>query len=349
MDSADLVAVMTTIHPPTSCAKRLSQAFAGVGGRLLVIGDRKGPERFELPASQLFTLADQRGLHFTLARMLPADHYVRKNLGYLLAIGCGAGCIYETDDDNMPSEAWRPRSLVVPVRRAHARPWMNVYRAFSDRQVWPRGFPLEQICEPATMEPVSLSPLEEVTAPIQQGLVDGAPDVDAIWRLVLPGDLQFRPGPSVWLPRGTWCPFNSQSTWWWPEAYPLLYLPAHCSFRMTDIWRSFIAQRCLWELGYGLVFHAAEAIQHRNVHNLLRDFQEEVPGYLNNARIARCLDDLPLSPNPAAVPDNLLRCYQALVAEGVFPREELGLVRAWAHDLGGLTVPLLEQVRTRAA
>jgi hypothetical protein len=39
---------------------------------------------------------------------------------------------------------------------------------------------------------------------------------------------------------------------------PLLYLPSHCCFRMTDIWRSFIAQRCLWELGHWVVCQAPE-------------------------------------------------------------------------------------------
>ena len=78
----------------------------------------------------------------------------------------------------------------------------------------------------------------------------------------------------VWLGPETWCPFNSQSTWWFPVAYPLMYLPSRVSFRMTDIWRGFVAQRCLWELGKGIVFHAAEVVQRRNPHALLRDFAD---------------------------------------------------------------------------
>jgi hypothetical protein len=338
----DLLAVLTTIHPPTACAARLSQALARVAGRLLVVGDRKGPQRFDLPAAEFVSFADQRRLPFALARLLPADHYVRKNIGYLLAVRQGAGCIYETDDDNMPNDAWRPRSLVTAARPAAARPWLNVYRAFSDRHVWPRGFPLERLGDPAGIPDTAGPALVHVTAPVQQGLADGAPDVDAVWRLVLPADLSFAPGPSVWLPPGTWCPFNSQSTWWWPAAYPLLYLPACCSFRMTDIWRGFVAQRCLWELGCGVVFHAAEVVQHRNAHNLLRDFQDEVPGYLNNARIAERLDGLRLTPDPGAVADNLVRCYEDLVAGGILPRDELPLVRAWVEDLAAVAGPMRE-------
>jgi hypothetical protein len=336
------LAVLTTIHPPTACATRLSQVLARVGGRLLAMGDRKGPLRFDLPMTEFVSFAEQRRLPFALARLLPADHYVRKNLGYLLAIGRGAGCIYETDDDNMPNGAWRPRLLKTAARPAAPQPWLNVYRAFSGRHVWPRGFPLERVSDPAVVADAAEPALVEVTAPVQQGLADGAPDVDAVWRLVLPGEVSFAPGPSIWLPPGTWCPFNSQSTWWWPVAYPLLYLPAHCSFRMTDIWRGFVAQRCLWELGCGLVFHAAEVVQHRNVHDLLRDFQDEVPGYLNNARIAERLTGLRLAPGPGAVADNLLRCYEDLVAGGILPREELALVRAWVEDLAALAGPVRE-------
>jgi hypothetical protein len=329
--------VVTTIQPPTACVQRLSEVLNGVAGRILVLGDRKGPAQFELPRSEFYSLADQQRLPFKLAAVLPANHYARKNLGYLLAISRGAGCLYETDDDNMPADTWRPRQVHTRAHRVAARPWVNVYRAFTDEHIWPRGFPLELLTAPRLPPGVDLdTPAADVYAPIQQGLADLAPDVDAVWRLTLDREFYFRPGPSLCLPPGTWCPFNSQTTWWWPEAYPLVYLPTHCSFRMTDIWRGFVAQRCLWELGHGLVFHGPEVIQQRNQHNLLRDFKDEVPGYLNNARLVQRLGDLRLAAGTGAVGDNLVRCYEDLVAGGLFPQEELPLVRAWVEDVGRL-------------
>src|SRR5262249_28514451 len=116
---------------------------------------------------------------------------------------------------------------------------------------------------------------------------------------------------------------------------PLLYLPSRCSFRMTDIWRSFVAQRCLWEMGHSLVFHPPEVIQMRNVHNLQRDFADEVTGYLKNGEIATRLASLELAPGAGAL-DNLVRCYEALVQAGIFPRDELTLVEAWVNDLDEL-------------
>ena len=174
-------------------------------------------------------------------------------------------------------------------------------------------------------------------APIQQGLADRSPDVDAVWRLVLDEDFSFDVAESIFLPPGSWCPFNSQTTWWWPEAYPLLYLPSRCSFRMTDIWRSFVAQRCLWELGFGLVFHPPEVYQDRNEHSLLDDFRAEVPGYTQNAAIVLVLDKTELDSGVANVGRNLLRCYGALCKAGFFPAEELRLVEAWLLDLEALS------------
>jgi hypothetical protein len=172
-----------------------------------------------------------------------------------------------------------------------------------------------------------------VNSPIQQGLADGSPDVDAIWRLVLDKLFRFKPGASVALMSGVWCPFNSQSTWWWPEAYPLMYLPSFCTFRMTDIWRSFVAQRCLWALGGVVAFHAAEATQKRNAHNLMRDFQDEVPGYMANNQIALLLEEQTLESGPGAVGANLLKCYETLVQHEIMPRKELALVKAWLGDI----------------
>lgn len=331
--SSPLSAVITTIAPPTESVRKLANALAGIRSPLIVVGDKKGPSGYDIDGALFLSLEKQLSSPYSLARMLPVGHYARKNAGYLAAIQSGAPCIYETDDDNAPVPVWAPRARKTDAQKAAPRPWFNVYRAYTDENIWPRGFPLRALGDPASHAHDLSTSLSPVDAPIQQGLVDGSPDVDAIWRLVLDRQFAFRSGPSVWLPPGTWCPFNSQSTWWWPETYPLLYLPSRCSFRMTDIWRSFVAQRCLWELGFGLVFHAPEMVQERNEHDLLRDFRDEVPGYLGNEEIARLLSGLPLGGGKGAVLDNLVLCYEGLQKGGFLPAEERELVRAWAADI----------------
>ncbi len=338
MSEQDLVCVLTTIQAPTASVVGLAETLERFSAELVVIGDAKGPDGSEFAVGEFIGIEKQRHLPFRLALHLPENHYTRKNLGYLVAIARGAASIYETDDDNMPLPGWKPRNLRVRARPIKARRWVNVYRLFSpETLIWPRGFPLDFISDPAVCSYEAL-PSVEIDAPIQQGLANGSPDVDAIWRLLLEEEHTFgREGEKgFWLPPGTWSPFNSQSTWWWPAAYPLLYLPSFCTFRMTDIWRSFVAQRCLWELGAGMVFHGAEVAQQRNQHDLMRDFRDEIPGYLGNGRFCETLDRLRLKAGPDAVEENLRTCYGALVESEFFPEAELVLVDSWLADIAAV-------------
>ena len=325
--------IVTTIAPPTDCVRAL--VARGGAARTIIIGDKKGPDGYDLPGTEFYSLADQLVLPYTLARQLPTGHYARKNLGYLIAVERGASCIYETDDDNAPNEHWAPRARVTQAVVAEPNEWLNVYRHFSAENIWPRGFPLDRITDPWSV-PVHDGCVREIAAPIQQGLADCAPDVDAIWRLTCDRPFEFERNHSIALPRGSWCPFNTQTAWWWEEAYPLLYLPSHCSFRMTDIWKSFIAQRCVWEMDGMVVFHSPEVIQDRNYHNLMRDFEAEIPGYTLNEVLARTLMETKLAAGRGNALDNLVRCYEALIGRQIFPAQEMDLVKNWVEDLGKL-------------
>lgn len=334
-----LAGVLTTIQPPTESVLGLSAALTAAGAPLVVIGDHKGPDHFELPGARFLDLEAQRALPFSMAAQAPVAHYSRKNLGYLVAIADGADCLYETDDDNVPLPSWTPRPIgPFPACDVTAGGWVNAYALFTDTQIWPRGLPLQHLRDGVP----AVGPVRDgVSAPIQQGLANGSPDVDAVWRLLLDREVTFDDAPSVVLSSGTWCPFNSQSTWWWPEAFPLLYLPSYCSFRMTDIWRSFVAQRCLWALGEAVAFHAAEVWQDRNEHRIIADFEDEIPGYLHNAAICEALDALDLSSGRGALADNVRTCYEVLVSSGWIGAEELPLLELWLADIvevqGGAT------------
>jgi hypothetical protein len=299
---------------------------------VLAVGDRKSPNCEWPRGSEFVSLDEQSRMSSRLAELLPVDHYSRKNLGYLEAIARGAKLLFDTDDDNAPLPHWRPRGAQVEAQQLQYNGWVNVYRWFSSRFIWPRGFPLDylQECQRAKVDAGSV---EVVECPVQQGLVNGSPDVDAIWRLILDQEFRFDEAPSVWLAPGAWCPFNSQSTWWFQKAFPLLYLPSFVSFRVTDIWRSFVAQRCLWELGYGVAFHGPESLQQRNMHSLLRDFEDEIPAYLNNNRIISILEKIQLSGGTEAIVHNMYSCYGALASASIIPKQEIPLVEAWIKDL----------------
>lgn len=324
--------VITSIFEPTESIKKLSKKLNGQS-EIIVVGDTKGPEKFELPGASFYSIEAQRKLNFSITPILPEKHYARKNLGYLLAMETGVNCIYETDDDNAPNDHWAVRTKETEVVVAEqSSKWINAYKHFSSENIWPRGFLLDHIgSEHST--PRHSGTLTTVKAPIQQGLADVSPDVDAIWRLTQDREFYFEQQPSLALPSGSWCPFNTQTTWWWKEAFPLLYLPSYCTFRMTDIWKSFVAQRCLWEMGYPMVFHAAEVDQDRNLHNLMRDFESEVSGYLQNQKLTETLENCKLRPGTENALDNLVLCYEALIKAELLPKKEMDLVKAWAKDI----------------
>lgn len=337
MSNSKLKIVITSIQGPTRSVERLAEAAERTGGILIVVADRKSPMEYPLAGSQYLSVAEQERMSYRLLQELPFNHYARKNIGYLHAISSGAPLIYETDDDNAPNSSWSPRSkkvedvLSVGSDNAKGIAWLNVYQFFSAETIWPRGLPLEEIQRGEGHVAVE-SGLDRVS-PIQQGLVNVSPDVDAVWRLTQDRPFTFSGKQSVYLEPGVWCPFNTQSTWWWPEAYPLLYVPSYCSFRMCDIWKSFVAQRCLWELKQGVTFHPPEVDQERNEHSLIKDFEDEIPGYLGNQGFVSCLEDLSLSSGAGNVVSNFVRCYEALVKASFFPKSEMHLVKAWAGDI----------------
>jgi hypothetical protein len=311
--------VLTTINPPTKAVEALYEKF---GERLIVVGDEKTPKGWNYLKAD-FVDKDWSGLY------APLNHYARKNLGYLEAIRAKADLIYDTDDDNIPNKEWGLRFKETKASKSFGEGWFNAYEPMTTTKIWPRGFPLNHVNKGKEL----FGAKESVVSSIQQGLANGEPDVDAIYRLTNGKFNEFKYDRSIYLQPNTWCPFNSQSTWWFPDAYPLMYLPVNCSFRMTDIWRSFVAQRCLWEIGQGVTFHSpSEVYQERNEHDLMKDFKDEVPGYLYNEEIVQLLGQLELTQGKEYICENLSRCYEWLVAKDIFPVTELQSIYAWIKD-----------------
>ena len=335
--SARTALVLTSINAPNRAMAALARGAADAGFDFFVVGDTRSPADFRMDGCQFLDVAAQAATGLRTAAACPTGHYARKNVGYLTAIRAGAAVIVETDDDNHPRPAFfdrRSRRAVAAV--ASGCGWLNAYRYFTNATIWPRGLPLDAVNAP--IEPFAALPSRELDCPIQQGLADEDPDVDAIYRLLLPLPQRFRTDRRLGVGRGAWCPFNSQNTSWWPEAYALMYLPAYCSFRMTDIWRSFVAQRIAWENGWSVLFRAATVRQRRNPHDLLRDFRDEVPGYLANREICAALQELELEPGGPMIASNMRRSYELLTARGWVDPKELLLLDAWLADIASIGI-----------
>ena len=300
----------------------------------ILVGDTKSPDSFNLDGCNYYSIEKQQELNFELASILPTKHYARKNLGYLIAISKGAEVIIETDDDNIPFNSfWEKRSKIIDAKLYENHDWINVYKFFSDFNIWPRGFALEFL----QMEKQNISRDARIMCPIQQGLADENPDVDAIYRLTLPLPITFKKADNVALGTNTICPFNSQNTTWFQEAFALLYLPSYCSFRMTDIWRSFVAQRVAWSCSWPILFHQSTVWQERNEHDLMHDFKDEIVGYNFNKQIMEEFKSLNLRSGAEHIPINMKICYDKLIEMGLVDCKERVLLDAWLNDIRDLS------------
>jgi hypothetical protein len=319
---------LTTINGSDNrCLQILNDGALAAGIPFYIAGDTKTPANFSLPGCTYLSISEQERLYPDFCRLLPTKHYTRKNVAYLAAMHAGIDELQETDDDNFPKPPFWNTAPQIPlaVDVLSGKPWANVYAAFSKQRIWPRGLPLEFVHH-AIPAPAGTRTLEHPL--ILQGLADENPDVDAVFRMTFDLPVSFEKRAPVMIAEGSWCPFNSQNTLFHRKVFPLLYLPSYCSFRMTDIWRSFVAQRCLWELGQGVVFHESTVHQERNEHKLLRDFEDEVPGYLLNDKIRIALEQCRLDANDLA--SSLILCYEAMIKNNFVKPEEMGLVRKWA-------------------
>ena len=173
---------------------------------------------------------------------------------------------------------------------------------------------------------------------IQQGVVNGDPDMDAIFRLtrkrtLTPLDVKFDPAaPPVIVPEGVFSPFNSQNTLFHYDALWALLLPTTTTFRICDIWRGYWAQRLLWEIGGQLGFFPPNAYQMRNAHNYMSDAEDEKDMYFDTDRL---IDFLSSWSCPKHM--TFFQCVELLSAdmatEGFWGQADADVTQLWLEDL----------------
>lgn len=303
------------------------------------MGDSKSPDDFQLTGTEYFDIKAQSEMSFKLSKVLPTGTYSRKMIGYLIAARKSCETIFETDDDNYLLSGFFGMGNFEQVElQILSKGFINHHKLFTQKGIWPRGFPLELL--PSTKPEVKKVGTQDGFGDkyLVQGLANGEPDVDAIYRLVRDknSEFTFDAGPPVILDPGPQdlvrqVPLNSQVTLWRRELLPLMYLPVTCSFRMTDIWRGYIAQRLLAHLGGIVLLQGPLAYQDRNEHNLLKDFEDEIEGYLGYSKFVQALNEIELS--GMELFDSLRHIYKHLIIKGYFKEDEMKYVEAWVEDL----------------
>lgn len=321
--------VVTTINSPTQAVSNFSLLD---NVNLVVVADQKTPRDWHLDDADFLSVARQKDLFPKISHLIPYNHYSRKNIGYLYAAREGAQSIADTDDDNSPKENWDFPSFegffeITPQNLG----FVNVYKYFSPMHIWPRGFPLELINNKSSILEESNFNSQVSKIGVWQGLADGDPDVDAIYRLTSNKPCYFQERFPIVLSRGTICPFNSQNTAFRKEVYPLLYLPSFVNFRFTDILRGLVAQPILWLYNFHVGFTSATVIQERNPHDYMKDFIDEIPCYKFPVQVIEVVSSSISS--SVSIEENLYNGYKALVGEKIVDEKEMPIIEAWLAEL----------------
>jgi len=337
--------IITTINAPTPAVLKY---VADPSVDVIIVADRKTPEAsYAGLGCEFLSVARQKELAPAFDALLPFNHYSRKNMGYLWAAHKGYECIIETDDDNIPYEDWTEKSVSPELAPATSHflvggpKAVNLYRLFTEKHIWPRGLPLSRVLDQDShhhAQPVAANGFFDDVS-IIQGLADGDPDVDAIFRLTAKESLSpvmfAKTGAYYKLGATQYCPGNTQNTVWRRRAdFPLLYVPSYVSFRFCDILTMYIAQAFVRSAGRSMVFQGATVFQDRNPHDYFKDYLQECEMYVHVDRLIALLDEGLATGGFASGPDGLKLFYARLVTEGIVQdTRELPLRAAWLKAL----------------
>ena len=315
-------AVVTTIFEPSEAVRRQVRLE---GWCLVVVADESSAKEYNTGWTKgegngaviYLTPEEQKAMNVPFVDALPWNHFGRKNVGYMYAIQHGAEVIWDFDDDNMlkfwmsgaappgaPSlDASIPNKdncvdghMEVLFPKGHSWPTFNPYPKLGAPTLpsWPRGLPLDDIKIAASFN----TSLQAVTIDcsdigVLQSLADYQPDVDAIFRFTQQIPFWFKRTKEtrhLMVPTGVMTPYNAQATLHFSSSFFGLFLPVTVNGRVSDIWRSYIAQRLFWDVGIKLGFAARPlVVQDRNEHSYTKDLSGESDLYLKGKELIKFL------------------------------------------------------------
>ncbi|XP_052223025.1 uncharacterized protein LOC127838925 [Dreissena polymorpha] len=203
---------------------------------------------------------------------------------------------------------------------------------------WPRGFPLTLIRKSSDQGHFKVNLVEENIEKkvndigVLQSLADHEPDVDALYRLIQGTPFTFkRPAKGSdtkrihLLSEGVYSPFNAQATLYFRNAFLALYLPVTVPGRVSDIWRSYLAQALLSLHNITIGFLPRPIVdQDRNDHSLLADLESEIALYTQTNALVAFLDEW--RTNKTISGDNELRSLEDLLEELYIETYERGFI-----------------------
>ena len=357
-------AVMTTIFDVSDAVRRQVKLRNWC---LVVVFDKKSAKSYNTgwtegegnDAVVYLRPDDQVAMQKAFVDALPWNHFGHKNIGYLYAIMHGAKVIWDFDDDNS-LKFWIPgaapsgapsidetfpedegQTIEVLEPKVHDWPTYNPYPALGAPTLpsWPRGLPLEDIkVSKCNDTPLHTIKLKASLIGVLQSLADYQPDVDAIFRLTMPIPFFFNQpeeNKHLMIPKGCLTPYNAQATLHFKAGFFGLFLLITVSGRVTDIWRSFIAQRLFWDVGLQFGFIARPlVVQDRNVHSNISDLGSEWDLYTKGKQLVEFLGSW--KGKGITIVERTEELWVALYERQYIELHDVELVQLWLQTLLGV-------------
>ncbi|HTV83257.1 MAG TPA: glycosyltransferase family A protein [Acidobacteriaceae bacterium] len=271
------VIVTTTVNPPTEAIRGFQTMK---NWELVVIGDRKTPE-YRLERGIYVSPEEQEKYDPALSAAIGWNCIQRRNFGLLWAHDLHADIVAVVDDDNIPLPGWGEDLLVgreIEVNYYETElPAFDPVGATNHPQLWHRGFPLQLLPK----RDYSKKSRRKVSVDVQADFWNGDPDIDAVCRMEHAPECSFD-AAAFPMSANRMGPFNSQNTFLRGACLKDYFLYPHVG-RMDDIWAAYYLQA----RGYRVAWAKASVYQERNVHDLMRDMQQEYCGYENNLNLVQ--------------------------------------------------------------
>lgn len=265
-----------------------------------------------------------------LSELIGWRNIQRRNIAILEAYIIGYDYIITVDDDNAPTtDDWvevHTEYVGTAPPTVMKAPWINIGDFVippTRQRGLPWGYPLEA--------PVTIPNFTSAEIAVSQAHIMGAPDCDAVTRIVHEPYTTGVARSRVSIAPGCWCPFNSQATVWDGTYAPLMAcLPGRVD-RHDDIWASYIAEKILTV--HNKIVHVGEPSvrQDRNKHDFISDLQREVYGM---ERTHKLINELTLKYVGQHWP--LPEAYSEIAdaIQSVLPDNTYKFMKLWAETWG---------------
>ena len=335
--------VITAFNPPSSFMVNLEKNIEG--WKIVVVGNNETNDKnwniFQ-SSNKLFYLSldDQIDLNYNIIKYLKQNSYYRKSIGYLYAIQHGAREIYDMDEDIEFDyisilNNFLDNIFVSCVIRNDSL-MINPYNHFGNKNIWPRGFKINDIGKQITNEFHFINSSNILLKPlIYQGLINNYPDVDSIFYLTRINNnstYNFNNSyPLIYFPNN-YIPINSKNTRYLYDIFPLLMFPISIDENIGDIWRGYIMQYFTWKMKGVIIYYNTDSYR-KNNQQTNYDFNKQKKNYYELNKFLELLNLYPENDNYKYLFEIFNNFFDMLVNNNMITKEDATIYKVFSKDL----------------